>query len=276
MNKIVKTLFLLYLLISIDGKSQLGANKPIHHFGVDWFPEIYGGKDEIKRFLHDHLIYPAQDFKDKKEGIVVLYFVVTQDGKAVNVQVAKSATPAMDKEAIRLLSLLNDWIPASKDEKTINANNSFEVNFSISKYKKAVKERGFDTPLYTDLPTDTSLHIYENAQQPPAFNSADKTFPEFVYSNLQYPETAVRQNIEGNVKLTFIVETDGQVSNIKILNGVNGGCTFEAIRVIGLTKWKPAVRDNQYVRYKMPFTMGFSLKNNFKDNASGSQRSWGQ
>jgi protein TonB len=119
--------------------------------------------------------------------------------------------------------------------------------------------------------------VYETAEQSPIYNNPEKTFAEFIYANLEYPEVATRQNIEGNVKLTFVVEPDGMVSNIKILgDGVGGGCNNEAIRVIGLTKYTPAIRDKQYVRYRMSFTMNFSLKNSFKDNSNGSQRSWGQ
>jgi TonB family protein len=173
---------------------------------------------------------------------------------------------AIDKEAIRLLKLI-DWIPAYKNEKPVTVYYELKIVFSPAKYKKQVKQRGFDTPLYTDLPSDTSLNIYQTAEQAPVFNSNDKTLPEYIYSKLEYPETAKRQFMEGNVKLSFVVEPDGQVSTIKILNrGVGGGCDNEAIRLIGLTQWKPAIRDKQYVRYQKTFTVNFSLKNYFKNS----------
>lgn len=254
----------------------LAQGKGIYGFNVDNFPDIYGGKEELKRFLHDHLIYPDNDVKNKKEGTVSLDFVVTKEGKTENIRVAKSISADMDKEAIRLVKLL-DWIPSRKEGVAVNVNHSLDIPFSLSKYKKQVKERGFDTPLYTDIPVDTSFNIYETGERSAMFNIPDKTFTEFVYSNLEYPEAALKQSIEGNVKLSFVVEPDGQVADIKILNeGVGGGCNNEAIRVIGLSKWKPAIRDKQYVRYRMSFTMNFSVKNSFKDNSNGSQRSWGQ
>jgi TonB family protein len=276
MNKIIKILFGVCFLALQIGKSQ-PTNKTQYSFNVDNFPEMSGGKEEMKRFLHDHLVYPAEDLKNKKEGAVLLNFVVTKEGKSINIQVVKSITPAIDKEAIRLLKLI-EWIPAQKEGNVVNVNYNSEINFSLSKYKKQVKERGFDTPSYIDLPTDTSLLVYDKTEErPPVFNNTDKGFTEFVYTNLEYPEIALRQNIEGNIKLSFVVEPDGQVSNIKIVNGgLSGGCNNEAIRVIGLTKWQPAIRDKQYVRYRMNFTMNFSVKNNFKDNSNGTQRSWGQ
>ena len=230
----------------------------------------------MKRFLHDNLIYPAADFKNKKEGVVLLAFIVNKEGKSVDIKVSKSVTPAIDKEAIRLLRLI-EWTPSQKEGNAVNVNFYLEVNFSVSKYKKIVKERGFDAPLYTDIPTDTSLNVYETAERSPIYSNADKTFTEFIYTTMEYPEIAARQGIEGNIKLSFVVEPNGQTSNIKIINGgISGGCNNEAIRVVGLTKWQPAIRDKQYVRYRMSFTMNFSLKNNYKDNSNGSQRSWGQ
>jgi bla regulator protein blaR1 len=245
-------------------------------FNVDNFPSIDGGKEEMKRFLHDHLVYPQFDFKAKKEGTVKLKFVVTKEGKTENIKVAESVSTDIDAEAIRLVKLL-DWIPSRKEGTLVNVDYNLDIPFSISRYKKNVKERGFDTPLYTDIPVDTSLGIYEKAERAPSFNNPDKTFSEFVYANLEYPEAALKQNIEGNVKLSFVVEPNGQVSEIKILNeGVGGGCNNEAIRVIGLTKWKPAVNGGKYVRYRMSFTMNFAVKNGFKDNSNGSQNTWGR
>jgi protein TonB len=267
----MKKLVLLFL-IAINTFAQKG----VYQFNVDNFPSIDGGNQEIKRFLHDHLIYPAQDLKVKKEGTVKINFIVTKEGKSEQIKVSQSVEEAMDKEAIRLLKLI-EWKPSYKGGKPVNVDFYLDVPFSVSKYKKAVKERGFDTIIFKELPIDTSLSVYEKAERVPAFhNNNEQTFTDFVYSNLQYPDVAMRQNIEGNMKITFIIEPDGMTSNINILNGLAGGCNDEAIRVIGLTKWVPAVRDGKYVRYRMNFTMNFSLKNNFKDNANGSQRTWGQ
>jgi TonB family protein len=271
-----KRLLIVLLINCLISTFTYGQEKSRYSFNVDNFPDVYGGKTELKRFLNDHLIYPSEDFKNKKEGTVLLNFIVNKEGKSTNILVAKSITAAIDKEAIRLVKLI-DWMPSHKEGNAVNVKFSLEIPFSLSKYKKAIKERGFDKPLYTDLPTDTSLNIYETAEQSPIFNNPEKTFTEFIYANLEYPDVASRQNIEGNIKLTFVVEPDGMVSNIKILgDGVGGGCNEEAIRVIGLTKYTPTIRDKQYVRYRMSFTMNFSLKNSFKDNSNGSQRSWGQ
>ncbi|HWY13374.1 MAG TPA: energy transducer TonB, partial [Bacteroidia bacterium] len=99
----------------------------------------------------------------------------------------------------------------------------------------------------------------------------DDAYPQFVLDNIEYPNVAKTQNIEGTVQLTFIVEKNGFVSNIKAVTEVNGGCTQEAIRIINLLKWKPAEKNGKYVRYKMTLPITFSLKNINRDNSNSQQ-----
>lgn len=251
-------------------------NSRMYKFNVDNFPEVYGGKTEWKRFLHDHMVYPDAELKEKTEGTVLIAFIVTAEGKGINAKVVESVTPAIDNEALRLLSLI-EWFPSSKDGVGVNVNYSLAINFSVSKYKKWVKERGFEKRLFIDIPSDTSLAVYETADKGAVFFDKEKTFTEFIYTNLEYPEVARKQGVEGKINMTFIIEPNGMVSNIRIKDGGLGvGCNDEALRVIGLTKWQPAVKNGKYVRFRMNYNMQFSVKNSFKDNSSGTQRTWGQ
>ncbi len=246
-----------------------------YSFNVDNFPEVYGGKEEWKRFLRDHLMYPQQDMVDKFEGPVTIYFVVTKSGKAVKPKITKGVSLGIDKEALRLLSML-EWIPSMQGDCVVNVQHSVEINFSISKYKKWIKHRGYEKALYTNLPLDTSMAVYESADKAPVCADPEKTFQEFVYTTLEYPPIAKQQGLEGSIVMNFIVEPDGRTSNIRIKKGIAGGCNEEAIRVIGQSKWRPAQKNGQYVRYRMYYTMLFNLQNSFKDNSNGNQRGGGQ
>ena len=265
---------LLSFFISLGGFAQYANHA--YTFALDNFPGVYGGKSEWKRFLHDHMVYPKTELAEKAEGTVLIAFVVTKEGKSENAKVVESVTTAIDNEALRLLSLI-EWFPSSQDGIEVNVDHSVEINFSVSKYKKYVKERGFEKALFTDMPLDSSLTIYEAAEKGAVFFDPDKTFQEFISSNLEYPDVARQQGLEGNVVLSFVIEPDGMLSNIRIKNaGIGGGCNEEAIRVISKTKWKPAIRNGKYVRFRMNYTMTFSLKNSFKDNSGGTQRPFGQ
>jgi protein TonB len=82
---------------------------------------------------------------------------------------------------------------------------------------------------------------------------------------------AIEKSIEGTVVIEFVVEANGYLTGINVKQSVNAGCTEEAVRLIKLTKWQPAVFNNKFVRYKTNFPITFSLRNISKDNTSGSQ-----
>lgn len=257
----------------------LGNAQYVQHaykFNLDNFPSVYGGKTEWKRFLHDHMVYPDVAIKEKTEGTVLVAFIVTADGKSLDKKIINSVSNEIDAEALRLVSML-EWAPSTQGGAGVNVDHSLEINFSISKYKKWVKERGYEKRMFNDLPSDTSLAVYETSDKPAVFFDKEKTYAEFIYTNLEYPEEARKQGIEGKINMTFIIEPDGAVSNIRIKDGGLGvGCDDEAIRVIGLTRWQPAIKGGKYVRFRMSYSMLFSVKNSFKDNSAGSQRTWGQ
>ncbi|MGZ3866063.1 MAG: TonB family protein, partial [Bacteroidia bacterium] len=259
---------MIVLLLSFLGKAQYVQHA--YNFSLDNFPSVYGGKPEWKRFLRDHMIYPEVAIKEKAEGTVLVSFVVTADGKSLDRKIINSVSNEIDAEALRLVSLL-EWAPSTQGGTGVNVNHSVEINFSISKYKKWVKERGYEKCMFNDLPSDSSLAIYETFDKPAVFFDKEKTYPEFIYSNLEYPEEARKQGVEGKINMTFIIEPNGAVSNIRIKDGGLGlGCDDEAIRVIGLTRWQPAIKNGKYVRFRMSYTMVFSVKNSFKDNSAGS------
>lgn len=59
--------------------------------------------------------------------------------------------------------------------------------------------------------------------------------------NLKYPKQARKEKIEGRVMLKFIVDSDGSIKDIQVLQGIGGGCDEEAVRVVSSSpKWKPS------------------------------------
>ncbi|MCZ8285148.1 MAG: energy transducer TonB, partial [Bacteroidia bacterium] len=95
--------------------------------------------------------------------------------------------------------------------------------------------------------------------------------PEFVLTNLEYPDLAVRQNIQGTVVVSFIVEPNGTLSNMTTEKEFSQICTTEAFRIMRQTKWKPAEKDGKKVRYKSKYPIVFNLNNINKDNSMSGQ-----
>ena len=64
---------------------------------------------------------------------------------------------------------------------------------------------------------------------------------------------------EGNVFVEFIVNKNGEPSDLKIIRGIGSGCDEEALRVLSLTKWEPGKQRGKPVRVKMVIQLNFKL-----------------
>lgn len=107
-------------------------------------------------------------------------------------------------------------------------------------------------------PDDNSAPVY--VEEMPEFPGGDEARIKFFSKNMIYPVIAKQTGIQGNVYLTFIVEKDGSISNIKILRGIGGGCDDEAVRVVKeMPKWKPGRQNGENVRVRCNMPISFVL-----------------
>lgn len=105
-------------------------------------------------------------------------------------------------------------------------------------------------------PGDSPYFIVETM---PTFKGGDiNKFRDWVQKRTYYPQSAIDQKIKGAVFLTFIVETDGSVSNVTVLQGVDPIIDVEAVKAIQSSpKWTPGFQHGQPVRFR------YSIKLNF-------------
>lgn len=97
--------------------------------------------------------------------------------------------------------------------------------------------------------------IFLVVEEMPSFPGGEQEMYRFVGKNMDYPRMAKESGISGRVFVTFVVEKDGSVTDVKILRGIGGGCDEEAIRVIkSMPRWSPGKQRGKSVRvqYRMP------------------------
>jgi len=100
--------------------------------------------------------------------------------------------------------------------------------------------------------------VYVIVDEFPKYPGGDEARIKFLQENVKYPKVAVYNGIKGIVYITFIVEKDGTMSNIKLLQGIGGGCDEEALRVAKLMpKWVPGKRKGQPVRVYLNMPIRF-------------------
>ncbi len=119
-------------------------------------------------------------------------------------------------------------------------------------------------PAITGNPASTAenieIHTLDGIENYPEFPGGHSAFIKFLSRNLKYPGSAVEKGIEGKVLISFIIEKNGRLSNIKILRGIGYGCDEEAIRVLEKSpEWRPGIQNKQKVRVAYTLPINFSL-----------------
>jgi TonB family protein len=112
--------------------------------------------------------------------------------------------------------------------------------------------------------TETTVYrpdtVFSDISILPQYIGGEKARNRFLAENIKYPEVAKSLRIQGTVYLSFIVNENGDVSDIKVIRGIGGGCDEEAIRVIKLmSKWKPATQNGKNVRVIFNMTIDFRI-----------------
>jgi len=84
-------------------------------------PQYPGGQKAIFKLFSDSMNYPLQSKKRKIGGTVIIQYTVDTLGNTIDVKVYKGICDDLNREAIRLISLLKHWKPATQNGKKINS-----------------------------------------------------------------------------------------------------------------------------------------------------------
>lgn len=214
--------------------------------------------------------YPEADLEAKKSGDVVVSFHLDEKGNGSAYQIKETFSDAANADAIDLVKKIL-WNPATRNMLPVEDDMEYTVEYNAKAYKRYWKKRErIVVPMA--LEADTSYKIYETRQleelAKPYFADGSK-MSQYIIANLKYPEAAKMAEVNGTVRLNFVVETDGSVSNITVDKSVGAGCDNEAVRLIQGTHWIPAVKNGKYVRshnmQDITFTIG---SRNYQDGNS--------
>lgn len=86
---------------------------PDYFFNPELMPEFPGGERVLRDLIKNRINYPEEALRDSLQGKVYVSFTITKTGKVENPHIARGIHPLLDKEAIRVVSLLPDWKPGA-------------------------------------------------------------------------------------------------------------------------------------------------------------------
>ena len=98
---------------------------------VEEMPEFPGGMGECMKFLAKNIKYPTIAQENGVQGRVIVQFVVNRDGSIVDPVVMRGVDPHLDKEALRVISLMPKWKPGKQRGKEVRVKYTVPVMFRL-------------------------------------------------------------------------------------------------------------------------------------------------
>ena len=108
--------------------------------------------------------------------------------------------------------------------------------------------------------TSANEKVYEVCEQMPTFPGGDAALMKYLSENVKYPALAIKAQEQGRVVVSFTVEKDGAISDVKVARSVTPSLDAEAVRVVkAMPKWTPGKQGGQLVRVRYNVPVSFKL-----------------
>ncbi len=184
------------------------------------------------------------------EQVEIVYGVVSEQIVEVTRQDEKKPSPPKRVE----MKVLSTLLEVVQNDTTVED----EIDFSEFDEDTAVLEsvEGSSEAVEDDTP-------FLVAETMPSFQGGglDK-FHKWVQNNVRYPQIAAENGISGRVILTFVIEKNGELTNIQVLQSPDSSLAEEATRVLQKSpRWTPGRQRNQMVRVRFTLPVVFSITN---------------
>ena len=115
--------------IVVEEKKPVEENKVFT--AVEQMPQFPGGDAELMKHIQKNLKYPPVAMENNIQGRVVVQFVVTKTGKIGEVKVVRSKDPDLDKEAVRVVKTLPDFIPGKMNGQAVAVWYTLPITFKL-------------------------------------------------------------------------------------------------------------------------------------------------
>lgn len=150
-----------------------------------------------------------------------------------------------------IIEIVDDNMKISNDL-IINTEFDSKLGVDVKDYVQGAKE---ETIVEEEIP-------FTIVEDKPTFQGGDEnTFTKWVFDRLVYPEIAKENGVQGRVILQFLIGTDGSVSDVKVVRGIDASLDKEIVRVVASSpKWKPGRLRGKPVKFRYTFPVIFQLR----------------
>lgn len=153
--------------------------------------------------------------------------------------------------------------PETTEFEIVDDNQKLENEFNVSNFAATTNVAAVATQIEinTEEVEEEEVKIFTIVEQEASFPGGYEALMKHLAENIKYPQQARETGTKGRVFLTFVVERDGSITDIKILRDIGSGCGEEAKRVVSkMPRWQPAKQRGKPVRQQFNLPVNFNLQ----------------
>lgn len=173
---------------------------------------------------------------------------ITEEIIPITEQKVKPPPPPPPKQTL-VINIVEDDVEIEDDDFEIDAD--ADMDTEVEEY----------IPVEMDEDIVEEAEIFTVVESMPTYPGGESALYKYLTKSIQYPTMAQESGVQGRVYVTFVVEVDGSITDIRILRGIGGGCDEEAMRVVKeMPRWVPGKQRGQSVRVQFNLPVRFVLQ----------------
>ena len=221
-----------YYVFGLDGKKYLLHFKPR---GVVAFEKDAAYEAKCKEIAKDYKLHPER-YQDLTKEVNGGHYYIDKSGNEWVFETEGGGFHVLEDEGVYMLF--------------------DELKFVRKKDAQTRKElsRGSSSDVKDDK-------VYDVVEQMPSFPGGPSALFEYLAKSIKYPVAAKENGVQGRVIVTYVVECDGSITDVRVVKSVDPSLDKEAIRVVkSMPKWVPGMQKGTPVRVKYTVPVTFRLQ----------------
>lgn len=220
--------------------------------------EPKGGLNAFRKWIGDNYQYPQAAVDAGVKGTVSVSFIVEKDGSLSDIKYAKDLGYGTGEAAVELLKKSPKWSPAIQNGKVVRLAYALPIRLDLvgmGDNSERVQDTLQGQRGEKIVKGNETFSQAEIQPEPPGGITA---YLKWIGNNFKYPKAAIDAEVKGTIQVTFVVEKDGSLSDLKVVRDLGHGTGEAAINVFKASpKWSPGVQNGKAVRvaYSMPIRM---------------------
>jgi TonB family protein len=230
---------------------------------------------EFIKWIYDKLQgnYPKEAIEKNIQGVVRIEFTINEDGSLSDIKSLQKVDPILENAVTEIIKQSPKWTPGKHKSKVVKVTYQVPVVFKLTKENAAknitneeITIVSFDNQELERTFANDEIEVIPFAivEEKPMFQNKEASeFIKWIYDKLKgnYPKEAMEKNIQGVVRVAFIINEDGSLSNIKYLRKVDPILKNAVTEIIKQSpKWTPGKHKNTAVKVTYQVPIVFKLQ----------------